>query len=147
MTEKFFVDTNVLIYCRDASAGRKQTQALDWMKHLWQNRAGCLSAQVLNEFYYAATRKLKPGLPAARARKDVEDLFSWKPVPIDEKLIAASWTIQDRFVISFWDSLIIAAAKVAKCGFLLTEDLDEGQDYSGIVVVNPFHQVPGAKQG
>jgi predicted nucleic acid-binding protein len=145
MTGKFFVDTNVLIYCRDASAGLKQKQALDWMKHLWQNRAGCLSTQVLNEFYYAATRKLKPGLPVAAARKDVEDLFSWKPVPMEEKLIAASWGIQDRFEISFWDSLIVAAAQVSDCDFLLTEDLAEGQNYLGVVVVNPFHQTPNEK--
>ena len=146
MTEKYFVDTNVLVYSRDASAGKKQSQALEWMKRLWQDKAGRLSTQVLNEFYYVATRKLKPGLSMQTARKDVMDLFSWKPVPIEEKLIAASWGIQDHFEVSLWDSLIIAAAQVSGCNFLLTEDLAEGQNYGGVVVINPFSETPGVQK-
>ena len=142
MTEKYFVDTNVLIYCRDLTAGKKQNQALEWMKSLWENRSGRLSTQVLNEYYYAVTQKLKPGISAELARKDVQDLFAWKPVPMDEAVIASSWQIQDNYSISFWDSLIVAAAQIADCKFLLSEDFSERQEYSGLTVINPFHQTP-----
>src|SRR5436309_337506 len=113
MTEKFFVDTNVLIYFRDSSAGKKQQLAAAWIKLLWQNRAGRISTQVLNEFYYAATHKIKPGLSPASARKDVTDLFSWNPILMDRGTIATAWEIQDSYEISFWDSLIVAAAKLS----------------------------------
>jgi predicted nucleic acid-binding protein len=80
MTAKVFVDTNVLVYWRDASEPDKQARALAWMETLWERRTGRLSFQVLQEFYVTVTAKLDPGLTPELARLDVGHLMSWKPV-------------------------------------------------------------------
>ncbi len=79
MTAKVFVDTNVLVYARDSSEPDKQPAA-GWMRHLWETRSGCLSMQVLQEFYTTVTRKLEPGLSPAAARLEVESLLAWEPL-------------------------------------------------------------------
>ena len=83
--------------------------------------------------------------PASReqAQAEVRSLLVWRPVVLDAEVLEAGWKIQERFKISFWDALIVAAAKAASCHSLLTEDLQEGQDFDGVVVVNPFHIMPG----
>ena len=75
MTDKVFVDTNVLVYSRDASEPRKQKQAMAWMAELWESQAGRLSFQVLQEFYVTVTEKLQPGMEPQSARDDVRSLF------------------------------------------------------------------------
>ena len=75
-----FVDTNVLVYARDASERDKQRRASAWMAHLWRTGSGRLSVQVLQEYYVTVTRKLQPGLPKKDARADVQDLLAWKPL-------------------------------------------------------------------
>jgi predicted nucleic acid-binding protein len=97
---------------------------------------------VLNEMYVTLTRKLEPGLPAADARADVVDLSSWGPLAINAELIAAAWTVEDRFGLSYWDSLVVAAAQVVGASHLLTEDLQDGQDFDGVVVIDPFRLEP-----
>jgi predicted nucleic acid-binding protein len=77
-------------------------------------------------------------------RVEVHDLLAWRPVAVDAGLLASAWKIQDRFQLSFWDSLIVAAAKAASCKWLLTEDLQAGLDLDGIVVLNPFSTDPAA---
>jgi predicted nucleic acid-binding protein len=62
----------------------------------------------------------------------------WRPVTVDEPLITAAWSIQDRFTLSFWDSLVVAAAREARCQVLLTEDLQHGAELDGVSVANPF---------
>lgn len=142
MTERFFVDTNLLVYCFDTAAGKKQELALEWLQHLWKTRTGAVSLQVLNEFYVCVTQKLKPGMKPQVARRKVIDLFAWKPVALDEKLLVSAWEAVDRHALSFWDSLIVAAARLADCSHLLTEDLADGQTLMGIQVVNPFRRKP-----
>lgn len=133
-----FVDSNILVYARDASEAHKQRRASAWMEHLWRSRSGRVSVQVLHEFYVVATRKLRPGLPRHEARRDVEALGAWEPVALDRPLTAEAWSLEDRFGLSFWDSLVVAAALRAGCERLLTEDLQDGQDYGGVVVCDPF---------
>lgn len=77
MSVKVFVDTNVLVYTRDASEPRKQEQAMAWMSHLWNGRAGRLSFQVLQEFYVTVTEKLTPGMDPKSARSDIRALLAW----------------------------------------------------------------------
>jgi predicted nucleic acid-binding protein len=139
-----FVDTNVLIYEWDAHEPAKQARAMEWMRHLWDTRTGRVSHQVLAEFYVTTTQKLKPGMPKASARRNVRTLLAWKPVQIDERVIDAAWGAQDDHGLSWWDSLIVASAKQARCDRLLTEDLQAGQDLGGLVIVNPFRTAPGA---
>lgn len=139
MTETVFVDTNVLIYARAAEEPIKQQRALLWMQELWSGR-GRLSFQVLQE-YFAKLAQKKPEL-REQARADIRDLLAWRPVMIDALLLESAWRIQDQYRLSFWDALIVAAAKAARCRWLLTEDLQADQELDGIVVVNPFGRTP-----
>jgi predicted nucleic acid-binding protein len=142
MTRRVFVDTNVLVYGRDASEPGKQPRAWAWREALWKLRAGRLSIQVLQEYYQVVTRKLKPGLTRPVARQEITDLSLWKPVVISESLLESSWEIEDRFKISFWDSLIVAAAWEADCESLLSEDLSPGTNFDGLKVIDPFATLP-----
>ncbi len=142
MNDKVFVDTNILVYTRDASEPEKQIKAMDWMKYLWESRRGRLSFQVLQEFYSTVTTKLKPGMEPEEARSDLRALFSWKPLPVNMEVIKGAWFIQDRYNISWWDSLIVSAAQVIDCNYLLTEDLTENQMFGNVRVIHPFHQKP-----
>ena len=138
-----FVDTNVLVYARDAGAGAKHLTAREWMTHLWATRAGRLSHQVLEELYVTVTAKLRPGMTAADARRDVRSLLAWQPVAVDAALFEGAWSLQDRFSLSWWDALIVTAAQAAECDVLLSEDLPDGQDFDGVRVMNPFRNRPG----
>jgi len=138
-----FVDANVLVYARDASQPQKQPTAATWIDHLWETGTGRLSTQVLSEFYVTVTRKLDPGMAIADARADVRDLLAWHPLSISGELVIEAWEAQDRFQLSYWDALIVAAARASACDRLLTEDLQDGQDLGGIVVVSPFRNPPG----
>jgi predicted nucleic acid-binding protein len=138
-----FVDTTVLVYARDASEPEKQPQAAAWVEHLWRTRTARLSFQVLQEYYATTTRKLRPGLPPEQARADVRDLVAWRPVPVGTQLLEAGWTVEDRFGLSCWDALIVAAARIAGCEYLLTEDLQHGAEFEGLQVVDPFRAAAG----
>jgi predicted nucleic acid-binding protein len=142
MTAPVFVDSNIFLYAVDDADPRKQRVARDWRAELWKSRLGRVSFQVLNEFYVNAVR-LKPA-GSDQARSEVRDLLAWNPVVLDAALIERGWKLQDRYRISYWDSLIVAAAKTASCGFLLTEDLQNGQKLDGVEVVNPFLRGPGS---
>jgi predicted nucleic acid-binding protein len=142
MNDKVFVDTNVLVYCRDASELEKQAKAATWMAILWEKRTGCLSYQVLQEFYITVTAKLVPGLEPDAARRDVRALLAWQPLPLDARLLEGAWLLQDRYRFSWWDALIAAAAQAAGCRYLLSEDFQEGMDIGGLRVLNPFGTRP-----
>jgi predicted nucleic acid-binding protein len=138
-----FVDTNVLVYARDASHQPKQARASEWVAHLWETEQGRLSLQVLHEYYVTTTRKLRPGLSRAEARADIEDLLAWRPIELDAWMLGPAWSLEDRFGLSYWDSLIVAAASVAGCDVILTEDLQHGADLDGVRVVDPFQVAVG----
>ena len=142
MSANIFVDTNVLVYSRDPSKLDKQTRAAEWISHLWKTGSGRLSVQVIAEFYAVVTGKLKPGMDIANAREDVEDLFSWQPLPMTPDLITEAWSVQDLLHLSWWDSLIVSAAKILQCTYLLSEDFQHSQDFQGIRVINPFRMKP-----
>jgi predicted nucleic acid-binding protein len=140
MIAPVFVDSNVFLYAMDQANLKKQEAARNWRAELWKNRRGRISFQVLNEFYVNAVRKL----PGARdeARSEVRDLLAWNPVTADAALLEAGWKIQDRYRLSYWDALIVAAAKTSLCGYLLTEDLQAGQKLEGMEVLDPFVRGP-----
>lgn len=140
-----FVDTNVLVYSADPGMGQKHERARAWLEHMSGEPSGRLSYQVLQEYYVTVTRKLTPPMDPGEARDDVRGLLAWDPVVIDGPVLESAWGVQDRFGLSFWDALIVAAAKAAGCERLLTEDLQDGQDLDGVVVVDPFaHDPPDA---
>jgi len=140
MTAPVFVDTNVLIYALDEGNVLKQQAAQRWRTELWKSRRGRISFQVLQEFYVKVVKKW----PAARneARAEVRDLLTWRPVAVDGGLIEQGWWFEDRYDLSFWDALIVAAAKSLSCKYLLSEDFQANQDLDGVIVVNPFQRDP-----
>ena len=137
-----FVDTNVLVYARDASESAKQPAAERWLRLLWATRSGRVSAQVLNEYYSVVTEKLRPGLSRDEARADVRNLMAWAPVPTDGPVVEGAWTVQDRHGLSWWDALVESTAQVADCAWLVAEDLQNGQVLDGLKVVDPFRTEP-----
>src|ERR1700680_4905153 len=124
----------------DEADPKKQQAARNWRAELWRSRRGRVSFQVLGEFYVNALRKR----PTARdaARDEVRDLLAWKPVIADAALLEQGWKIQDRYQFSYWDAMIVAAAKVSSCRYLLSEDLQTGQKLDGVEVVSPFLHEP-----
>ena len=140
MIAPVFVDTNVFIYALDDADRKKQEVARNWRAELWRRRQGRISFQVLQEFYAKVTHKW----PNARqdARSEVRDLLAWRPVSVDSAILDHAWKIQDRYQLSFWDALIVAAAQSVSCRYLLTEDLQAGQDLDGLLIVNPFLNDP-----
>jgi len=133
------VDTNILVYGRDTSQGEKQQIAADWMEALWEKGNGRTSMQVLNEFFVTVTGKLKPGLAPGDAWADVQDLMSWEPQPVDLPCAEYAFHLYNRYSLSWWDALVVSAARLQRCTVLLSEDLQGGADYDGVRVLNPFH--------
>jgi predicted nucleic acid-binding protein len=135
-----FVDTNILLYALDDADLVKQAAARTWRTALWRSRQGRTSFQVLQEFYVNVRQKWPAAVDQARA--EVRDLLSWHPVAVDAALLERGWKIQDRYRISFWDAMIVAAATASLCPYLLTEDLQPGQSLDGVTVVSPFLTAP-----
>jgi predicted nucleic acid-binding protein len=142
MAGEVFADTNVLVYSRDTAEPDKQRKAAAWMAHLWTTRRGRVSYQVLQEFYVTVTERLDPGLDKATARRDVLAFAAWRPLAVDGRVLEVAWPLQDRYRLSWWDALIVAAAQLGGCAYLLTEDLQDGQLLGALTVVNPFRVSP-----
>jgi predicted nucleic acid-binding protein len=142
MTAPVFVDTNVFLYALDPADLRKHELARAWRAELWKNRLGRISFQVLQEFYAKAIQKWPLSREAVRA--EIDDLLDWQPVTVDAALLNRGWKLQDRYKLSFWDALIVAAAKSIDCQYVLTEDLQTGQNLDGVIVVNPFLTNPAS---
>ena len=138
MSGKVFVDSNILIYAHDKDAGTKQRQAAERLKKLWDTQLGLLSTQVLQEFYVNVTRKIKKPLRSDLAREVVRNYGLWVESPITPATVVRASEIGEIWRLSFWDSMILAAAEQDGAGELLTEDLHSGQKIAGIRVVNPF---------
>jgi predicted nucleic acid-binding protein len=138
MTAAVFVDTNVFVYARDGSESKKQPAAVRWLEHLWVEQRGRTGIQVLNEYYVTVTRKLDPGMSPENAWADVRALLAWDPQSVDRDLLLRAHDVEHRHGLSWWDSMIVAAAQLQNCALLLTEDLQEGWSCDGVTVCNPF---------
>jgi len=132
-----FVDTDVLIYWRDAGDPAKQGRALEWLDLLWREQRGRTSVQVLSEFYSVMTRKFT-SVPQDETWRDVQSLMSWSPQAVDADLLRRAREIEARYQLNWWDCHIVAAAQMQRCALLLTEDLQDGANYGGVIVRNPF---------
>lgn len=142
-----FIDTNVLVYAHDASEVLKQRVAQDVLQRLWADGSGVMSTQILQEFYSVATSKLKPAMSRSDAREVVELYSAWPVVLIAPTLILTASRLQERYRLSFWDALIVEAARVAGAERLLTEDLQDGQDIEGVRIEDPFRDSANAAAG
>jgi predicted nucleic acid-binding protein len=138
MTGRVFVDTNVLIYAHDLDAGIKHQIAVSLIEDLWELENGALSVQVLQEFYVNVTRKITKPISPAQARGVIKNYLAWQIQRNDPDTIFFASELEERYQLSFWDSLIVAAASTARVDKILTEDLQHGQVIAGILVENPF---------
>jgi predicted nucleic acid-binding protein len=138
MSGKIFIDTNILIYAHDLDAGEKHTIAATILKNLWETETGIISAQVLQEFYVNVTRKIPNPLPKPKAREIIQSYLTWHVELNDIKTIFTASEFEERYNLSFWDALIVAAASNAKVEKILTEDLNHGQRIEGVLIENPF---------
>lgn len=144
MTGPVFVDSNVLIYAVDPSEPAKMQTAQQWLRILRSRNQLRLSFQTILEFYNVTTRKVRVPANPALARDDARDLLNLDPIGPDAATLDIAWHIQDRYRFSWWDSLIVAAAKRTGCKYLLTEDLQHQQDLDGLRVISPFQTAPQA---
>ena len=133
-----FVDTNVFVYRHDSSDPSKQACAEQWIRLLVHNRSGRLSFQVLQELYVSLTHERRLNFGRSEAQEIIKVLATWQPVAADLAMLNRAWGLQDRFSLSWWDALIVAAAQTCECKILLTEDLQDGQEFGAVRVVNPF---------
>jgi predicted nucleic acid-binding protein len=138
MTGLVFVDTNILLYSIDSRDPRKQVVAKEWLDRLWRTQTGRTGMQVLNEFYFNATTRLKPGLDPAEAWEWVTALMAWQPQPVDVELLDIGRRVQVGHRLNWWDCLIVAAANRQGCSTRLSEDLGDGESLAGVTGRNPF---------
>lgn len=138
MSDRQFVDTNILIYAYDTSAGQKHLKAQALLERLWREGTGCLSVQVLQEFYVNVTKKICKPLPSEQASLIIDNYRVWPVYSLSIADIVNSISIQKETRISFWDALIICAAYNLGAGQLWTEDLNNGQEYCGVRAVCPW---------
>ncbi|MCO5188351.1 MAG: PIN domain-containing protein [Anaerolineae bacterium] len=140
--ERQFVDTNILVYAHDAAAGEKHHKARQLLVDLWQSRRGCLSVQVLQEFYVTVTHKVAVPLSAEAAAAIIRDLSTWRVhTPAAEDVLAAI-ALQSRMQLSFWDAMILHSANTMRCAVIWTDDLSDGQCVDITMIRNPFQNTP-----
>ena len=137
-SQREFVDSNILVYPFDSGAGEKASRAVALLDELWNRRSGCVSVQVLQEFFVTVTRKVQPPLAHADAAGKVARFAQWHlHAPGREDLLSAI-ELHQELRISFWDAMIVQSARAMRCRVLWTEDLTDGRRYAGVLVRNPF---------
>ena len=133
-----FVDSNVLAYAHDLSETRRQPIARELLDALWTSRTGLMSTQILQEFYVVATRKFDPPMSRRAAREIVALYGTWPIVQVDVVLILTASQLEERHKLSFWDALVVEAARVAGATRLVTGDLQDGRRFGSVRIENPF---------
>lgn len=133
-----FVDTNVLVYAHDRHHADKQQQAQGLLKELWQTGLGCISLQVLQEFYVIVTRKIREPLSPDSAAQIIKSLKMWQVHQPNMEDVLGAIALQKRYDVSFWDALILQSASQLECATLWSEDLNPGQVCESVQVRNPF---------
>ncbi|MBT4499476.1 MAG: PIN domain-containing protein [Gemmatimonadetes bacterium] len=134
--KQIFVDTNLLVYAHDRDAADRHEKAKALVAELWRRpMLPAISVQVLQELYVNLIRKQVSDM---EARETIADYRTWYVVENDAMLLMEGIEIRERLQSSFWDGLILAAAKRARAGVIWSEDFNTGQDYDGVVAVNPL---------
>jgi predicted nucleic acid-binding protein len=136
----YFLDTNILVYAFDRSAGQKHILAAQWVDGCWKNENGFLSIQVLQEFYVIVTRKIAAPLDHQTARQIVADLAQWRVHAPGASDLLQAIDLQQSYQLSFWDAMIAQSVSGLRCRHLLSEDFNHGQMYGEVLVVNPFRE-------
>jgi predicted nucleic acid-binding protein len=134
----YFLDTNILVYAYDRSAGHKHILAVQIVEGCWENENGCLSIQVLQEFFVTVTLKIATPLDHQTARQIVADLAHWHLQAPEASDLLQAIDLQQNYQLSFWDAMVVQSAASLGCKQLLSEDLNHGQVYGDVQVINPF---------
>jgi predicted nucleic acid-binding protein len=142
MTTAVFVDSTTLLYPLDDQDRAKKNTCAEWLRTLRQRDRLILSLQVVNETYSVVCRK--PAFAAVRPyiRAYLQDYIRWTKAPLSNETTQAAFALEDRYGVRFWDALVLASANAAGCGLFLSEDLNDGQTYGAVKVVNPFRHAP-----
>jgi predicted nucleic acid-binding protein len=140
MNDRYFVDTNILVYALDRYSGAKHARANALVAQLFRSGEGIVSTQVLQELAVSLRRKVGRPLGTSEVRRIIEDFDTWKVFVNTTESIFYALEIEERYRISFWDAMIVQAAESSGARILYTEDLSDGQTYGQVRVVNPFKQ-------
>jgi predicted nucleic acid-binding protein len=140
MTGADFLDTNILVYAYDSHFPKKQQIAQNILLEVVRTEHGVISTQVLSEFFTVITKKVETPLSVSNARDIIHNLGALTVQEIDFPIVKRAIATLEQYQISYWDAQIIAAAERARCSRIFSEDLNAGQKYHEIEVVNPFVQ-------
>jgi predicted nucleic acid-binding protein len=138
MADKYFVDTNILLYAHDRTAGLKHERARQLVERLWNSGEGVLSTQVVQELCINLRRKIARPLPTEEIRHIIQDYLSWEIVVNSPVSVLHAMDIELRYRMSFWDALVLEAAEISGATVLYSEDLAAGQKYGAVQVTNPL---------
>jgi predicted nucleic acid-binding protein len=143
MSDRVFIDTNVLVYCFDRGEPEKRARALEVVNRFSDSSGEqlVLSTQVMQELYVTLTRKLNPSLSELDAERAVAKLAELPIVPIDRAMVLSAIGTSRRYQLSLWDSLILQAAFTSGCCRVLSEDMQDGFELEGVIVENPFRDI------
>ena len=141
MSDKYFVDTNILMYAHDSSTGAKHARASELIAELWRDRSGVVSTQVLQELSVNLRRKAGRPLDTKATREIIADYLTWQVVVNGGDSILEALDLEARYRVSFWDALVLHAAQSSGAEILYSEDLSDGQTYGSVRVVNPLRQI------
>lgn len=140
MKDKTFFDTNILVYAFDRSNRDKYDVASGLIREAYEKRVGVISTQVLKEFYVTVTQKIPRKMDMGDAEQAIRNFSVWTVVETDVALILSAINIQRRHSLSFWDAMVVAAARVSACSVLLTEDLSHDTLLDDVHILNPFEK-------
>ena len=138
MSDRYFVDTNILAYAHDQGSGVKHARAAELVEKLWASGEGVISTQVLQELCVFVRKKAVRPMPINELREIIEAFKAWDVIENNLASVLEALAIEERYKISFWDALIVQAAGRAGAAVLYSEDLKDGQSYGAVRVVNPL---------
>jgi predicted nucleic acid-binding protein len=138
MSDRYFVDTNILMYAHDASAGEKHESAKAIVEELWRDRTGVVSTQILQELTVNLRKRVRRPLDGKATREIIADYLTWQVIVNGGESILEAIDLEARYRISFWDALVLQAAHVSGAVVIFSEDLSDGQTYGSVQVINPL---------
>ena len=137
MSAEFFIDTNLFLYSIDDSVECEPKRTV--AREILENQHWGWSVQVAAEFFVNATSPKRAfRLNSDLASALVENWFSFPTVEITPEIVRSAISLHQRYQTSYWDSAILASARILGCHTVYTEDMNHGQDYDGVSVKNPF---------
>jgi len=138
MTERVFLDTDVLLAAHDLDAGEKRAIADHVVRQLWEDQTGVLSALVLQEFYAALVGGAMSPVPRRAARELVEAYSVWPIVALEAADIVAASEIEERHRLPLRDAMIVSSARKSRATLLLSERIQPARHITGLEIRNPF---------